>query len=61
MLQILLALLWASVSTLKSRKDLAIENLLLRQQLAIANRLACAIDGVVDRQCSLSPKRLLPG
>ncbi len=40
MLQILLALLSTSLSSLKSRRDLAVENLVLRQQLAIANRSA---------------------
>ena len=38
MLRILIALLTTSLSSLKSRRELAIENLVLRQQLAVYKR-----------------------
>jgi len=38
MLQMLLALLTTSLTSLKSRRDLAVENLVLRQQLAVYER-----------------------
>ena len=38
MVRILIALLTTSLSSLKSRQELAVENLVLRQQLAVYNR-----------------------
>ena len=38
MLDILIALLHALTSTLRTRRDLALENLALRQQLVVAKR-----------------------